>query len=244
MGVWEALTIAVAALATSALSAVAGMGGGLILLTVMVALVEPAVAIPLHGAIQIASNSTRALTLRQHVVWPVVVRHSLLLVPAGVLGLLAADALPADLGRALIGAFALVAVWFPRLITPNPAKPIAPNGFVAVGALQGFLNIPIGATGPMIAPFFRSALEQRHSFIATFAAAQTIGHVVKVGVFTADGLDLSAHLWVVALSAAAVIVGTKLGARVLDSISEETFGRIFKLALTVVAARLVIVYVF
>lgn len=239
---WETAAIATAALLTSALSAVAGMGGGLILLTVMVAFLEPTVAIPLHGAIQIVSNSSRAVTLRSAIEWPIVTRHVALLVPAGLAGLAVADRLPSDTGRVLIGVFALVAAWFPRVITPNPSREFPLNGFFGVGAVQGFINIPIGATGPMIAPFFRSALGARHHFIATFAAAQAIGHIVKVGLFTFDGLDLGDHIVLVASASVAVVIGTRLGARALDSISEDAFALIFKIALTLVATRLVVVY--
>ncbi|MCP3935980.1 MAG: sulfite exporter TauE/SafE family protein [Actinomycetia bacterium] len=237
---WEVLTIVVAALFTSALSAVAGMGGGLILLTIMLMFLEPAEAIPVHGAIQIASNSSRALRLRSNIDLTIVVRHVALLVPAGLLGLIAADRLPADAGRAIIGVFALTAVWFPRVITPRPSGGFPINGFIGVGAAQGFLNIPIGATGPMIAPFFRASLPQRHQFIATFATAQTIGHIVKVGLFTSDGLDLSGHLTLIAAAALAVVAGTMLGARMLDRISDEGFATLFKVTLTLIAVRLVV----
>jgi len=58
-----------AALATSVLSAVVGMAGGIVLLSVMLLFLDPLVAIPLHGAIQLVSNSSRSLIQREHVRW-------------------------------------------------------------------------------------------------------------------------------------------------------------------------------
>ena len=49
-----------AAFATSILSAVVGMAGGITLLAVMLLFLEPLAAIPLHGVIQLVSNSSRA----------------------------------------------------------------------------------------------------------------------------------------------------------------------------------------
>ena len=54
------------ALATSVLSAVVGMAGGITLLSVMLLFLEPLAAIPLHGVIQLVSNSSRAVIQRRH----------------------------------------------------------------------------------------------------------------------------------------------------------------------------------
>lgn len=58
MDAQTAILIVVAFL-TSALSGVVGMGGGMLLLSVMAACFPPAVLIPLHGAVQFVSNGVR-----------------------------------------------------------------------------------------------------------------------------------------------------------------------------------------
>ena len=47
------------AIATAILSAIVGMAGGIVLLTVMLLFFEPIVAIPLHGLVQLVSNGSR-----------------------------------------------------------------------------------------------------------------------------------------------------------------------------------------
>ena len=120
----EALDLAIlgtAALLTSALTAVAGLGGGIILLTLLLLYFEPVVALPLHGAIQLVSNALRTVIQRRFVEWPIVTRFALLLIPAGLIGLRVVTALPAEVVRAAIGVFALVATWWPRaLLQPSP----------------------------------------------------------------------------------------------------------------------------
>ena len=87
--------LALAALATSILSAVVGMAGGITLLSVMLLAVEPLVAIPLHGVVQLVSNSSRAVIQRGHLRWDIIGRFCVFLLPMGFVGLAIAQALPA-----------------------------------------------------------------------------------------------------------------------------------------------------
>ncbi|MDH3212584.1 MAG: hypothetical protein OEM05_08875, partial [Myxococcales bacterium] len=67
MELFELSVLCAAALATSVLSAIVGMAGGITLLSVMLLFLEPLVAIPLHGVIQLVSNATRTAIQRRHV---------------------------------------------------------------------------------------------------------------------------------------------------------------------------------
>ena len=60
LGGFEIAILGAAALATSVLSAIVGMAGGITLLTVMLVFLDPLVAIPVHGAVQMVSNSSRS----------------------------------------------------------------------------------------------------------------------------------------------------------------------------------------
>ena len=77
----ELLIVALAALLGSAITAIAGLGGGILLLSVLLQFLDPLEAIPVHAVIQLASNSSRALILRRDVDWGVVARFSLFLLP-------------------------------------------------------------------------------------------------------------------------------------------------------------------
>ncbi len=64
----ETIILTLAAFATSILSAVIGMGGGVTLLGIMAILIpEGYMVVALHGVIQLVSNSTRTAVYRQHV---------------------------------------------------------------------------------------------------------------------------------------------------------------------------------
>ena len=64
----EQIILIIAALITSSISAVIGMGGGIILLGIMAILIpEGYMVIALHGIIQMVSNGTRTFVFRDHI---------------------------------------------------------------------------------------------------------------------------------------------------------------------------------
>jgi len=230
------------ALLTAVLSAVVGMAGGIVLLSVMLLFFEPLAAIPLHGAVQLVSNGSRTWIQRSHVDWPIVWRYALPLVPMGFIGLAIAWSLSPPLARGLIGAFVLVATWAPGwlVIGTHPEQIDRGRRFVLLGGVVGVLNMTVGATGPLIAPFFLNLGLSRQALIGTKAACQTLGHVVKIAIYGVAGFVFSAWLGPLALLSAAVVVGTWLGSRILGHVSEQAFVRLYKTVLTLVALRLVL----
>jgi len=238
----ELLIVGLAALFGSAITAVAGLGGGILLLSVLLQFLDPLEAIPIHAVIQLASNSSRGLILRRDVDWGVVARFSLLLLPFGVLGLFVASAFPVTLGRIFIALFALVLVWWPQgLAKISSLLGGGRRSFVPLGAIAGFLNIPFGVTGPAIAPVFRRELPVRTAMVATFAMAQTSGHLAKIVLFAGIGFVYGDQLGLIAVGVTSVVVGTWCGTRVLKQLSEVFFGRLFRFALTAIALRVLFV---
>ena len=99
---FEVVVVGIAAFLTSILSAVAGLGGGVILLLVIAQFVAPTVAIPIQGSIQLVSNGSRAALLRHQISWPVVGWVSILLFPASLIGVAVATSLPDDVVRLVL----------------------------------------------------------------------------------------------------------------------------------------------
>jgi len=234
--------LAAAALATAILSAVVGMAGGITLLSVMLLFLEPLVAIPLHGAVQLVSNSSRTVIQRKHVERGILLRYAALLLPLSFVGVEFAQRLPASLTRALIGVFVLAATWAPGLVLlgahPERAEPT--RRFLLLGAVAGFLNPTIGATGPLIAPFFLNLGLDRRALVGTKAACQAAGHLAKLVAFGVVGFAYTAWLAPLAILSAAVVIGTWIGSRILDHVSELWFTRLYQGVLTLIALRLIL----
>ena len=232
----------VAAFATSVLSAILGMAGGIVLLSIMVLFFEPVAAIALHGLIQLVSNTSRAVIQRQHVEWSYTWRFALLLLPLGLLAVQLAYALPSHLSRVLIGVFVLLATWRPSwlLLGTHPDEILPGRRFVLLGGVVGFLGPLVGATGPLAAAFFLNLGLSRRGIVGTKAATQTLGHISKTIVFGVAGFAFRDYVAVLLAMWAAVVCGTWLGSRLLERVNEQTFQWLYRGTLTLVALRLVL----
>src|SRR5688572_17056920 len=103
-------------LATSVLSGVLGMAGGMVLLAVL-----------------LSSNASRAWFLREHVRARVLWRFVLPLLPAAALGVFLLGRLPPAVGRVLIGVFVLGATLRPASTGAAAERRIAPERLLPVG---------------------------------------------------------------------------------------------------------------
>lgn len=232
----EIALIALAAGVGAALTSVAGLGGGTLTLAVMLRYVDPLDAVALHGVIQLVSNSSRTAALRAHVRWQIAGRFTALLLPAGVAGLYFAQWLPADPARLAIVVFALTAAWLPHVAGfVTGAMGGSRAALFVTGALAGFAQMTIGVVGPAIAPLFRHHVREPVGAVATFSAAQTCAHGVKVLLFVVTGFAYNLNVSLLVWAAAAVVAGTVVGTSVLRVVSEQIWDVTFKLALTAVA---------
>jgi uncharacterized membrane protein YfcA len=234
--------LAVVAFLTSILSAVVGFAGGMVLLSTMLLFLDPLFAIPLHAVVQLVSNGSRSYIQRAHIDWSIVWRFALPLLPTGVIGLWILQSLSPSMARAMIGAFVLLATWAPQLLLlgVHPENISQGKRFLALGAVVGAVNVTVGATGPLIAPFFLNLGLCRHAIVGTKATCQAISHVVKIVVFGVVGFAFARYALPLLLLCAAVVAGTWIGSQVLGRVSERLFLVLYKGVITVVALRLVL----
>jgi uncharacterized membrane protein YfcA len=239
----ELILLWVVAFVTAVLSAIVGMAGGITLLAIMLLFLPPLLAIPLHGVIQLASNGSRAWIQRQHVDRGILQRFGLLLLPMGAVGIAVAQELPEAVVRAAIGVFVLMATWAPGalLLGTHPENIDRNRRFLGLGAAAGFLNVTIGATGPMIAPFFLNLDLDRRELVGTKAGCQVLGHLSKILLFGLAGFAFEEHLPLLLGATIGVVAGTWLGSRLLDRVSETHFGILYRSVLTLIALRLIMV---
>jgi uncharacterized membrane protein YfcA len=234
---WSAL--AVVTVATSILSGILGMAGGMLLLTVLLLRLDPLVAIPVHGMVQLVANGSRAWFLRAHVQARPIWLFALPLLPAGALGLWVLGLLDPEIGRILIGAFVLGATWWPR--TPKAADRSRAERWLPLGgALCGFGSTLVGATGPLFAPFILALELSPQSTVGTMAACQVFQHATKVLLFGVTGFDFQRYaLPAIGLSACAIL-GSAVGTHWLDRVPREAFKRIVRAVLSLLALQLIV----
>jgi uncharacterized protein len=234
---WCLLTVV--AFGTSIVSGLLGMAGGLILLSALLWKLEPVVAVPVHGLVQLVANASRAWFLRQHVSWKAVARFAWPLLPAGALGLLLLQRIPPAVGRILIGVFVLGATWLPKSTRTGQAAPHAWQALPLGGALVGFFSTLVGATGPLLGPFILGLDLGPTGTIGTLAGCQIFQHGSKVLLFGLGGFDFGAYLlWTLALCVAA-LGGTAVATRWLKEVKPTTFKLMIRLVISALSLQLV-----
>jgi uncharacterized membrane protein YfcA len=230
--------LVVAAGVTATLSGVLGMGGGMTLLGIMTALLPAPVVVPIHGAVQLASNFTRTLVFIREVKWRVFAVYAgpMTLGVYGASQVWSGDKL--SMFKPAIGVF--LVLW----LISRRHKPTLRNVplwvFFPLGLVVGFLNIFVGATGPFIAPFFLRDDFTKEQVIATKAVCQAWAHLLKIPAFLSLGFDYGPWLKTLGVLVLAVVAGTMFGKWLLSRISRAGFERLFLGLLAAIAAYLIL----
>lgn len=230
----DALLIGVACL-TSLLTAITGIGGGLLLLSVMVQFLTPAAALPVHGVVQLASNASRAAFGWRHVRWELVGSYALGAFIGAMLGSRVVVALDPDPFRILLGVCVLVLTWMPRFETRRRL----PGRFLLVGGGVSFLSMFLGAIGPLSAPFFLRENLKRDALVVTHAACLSFLHAFKVLAFLTAGFTLSSHAVLLVGMPVAATLGSWIGTGFRGRLSERLFRHVFRILVTLLGSRLI-----
>ncbi|QQR91405.1 MAG: sulfite exporter TauE/SafE family protein [Myxococcales bacterium] len=229
--------LAIAALLTSALSAVLGMGGGLTLVGVMTVLLPAKDVVPLHGAVQLISNFTRVMVFLRHVYWKIFFIYAPSLIPGITLAAYLWSGSKLDGLKPFIGLFILAFLYWRH--HKRKFKQLKLWVFVPVALITGFLAIFVGAIGPFLAPFFLRDDLEKEQIIATKAICQMWTHIFKIPAFLAFGFPYQDHVPLLLTLVACVMMGTLLGKRLLSRIPQHVFIRLFEGVLGVLALYLV-----
>lgn len=234
---WQALAIIATSFIGSALTASLGIGGGLLLIAVISTLAPTPAVIPVHGAIMVGSNASRAGLLFQQID-----RHIIFWFAVGAgFGALAGaqivTSLPATLVRGSIAGFILFSQWGPQIKTVG----LGPRAYALAGALSTFLTLFVGASGPFMTSVIAKASHlTRQGLIATAGACMTLQHSLKVMVFILAGFAYAPWLPLIIAALASGFCGTFLGTRLLQNMPEKLFRTVLKWLLTVLAIYLLV----
>ena len=228
------------ALATSTLTAVAGIGGGMILIAFMPGLLPAAAIIPVHGIVQLFSNSSRAFFGWRNIHWG--------FTTAFVAGSFVGGSIAADVTTEinleyiplLIAAYILLTVWGPKLQFKK-----TPRGeFFTIGLLQTGLSMIVGATGPLGQAAMLAKGLQRDALVVTGAFMMTFTHLIKILLFGFLGFSFIAHWQIILGMSIGVICGAYIGTHIRYKTPEALFRNVMKWLLTFLALRMIVITVF
>jgi uncharacterized membrane protein YfcA len=216
--------LAISALATSFVSGILGMAGGMILMGILLALMPLPAAMMLHGITQLASNGGRAFLWRGDVDWRVFRGYALGSLVA--IGAFAVVQLVASKPIALIvlGVTPFVSLALPEKLHLNVERR---GHSAASGLICTILSLTSGISGPILDVFFVRSKMTRHAVVATKAMTQSFSHLLKIGYFGGlVGIDRGLlDPWIAGMMVLLAFAGTQLSRRVLERMNDESFRR-------------------
>lgn len=231
-----ALAFVIVSFFTSAFNATFGIGGGIVILVLLLQILPPSLAIPLHGLIQLGSNTGRALLMRRSVCVGIFQWFAIGAVLGVGLASLVFVNLPTRWLTIALGLFILWSLWAPGLKVPS----VPDKAFFAIGAVASFFSMFLGATGPFVAAFWnQQRLGGRQGQVATHGAVMAVTHLLKCIAFGFLGFAFSEWLFFLIAVIAVGYAGTLTGRHWLSRVDEKTFTIGFKTVLTLMALRLI-----
>ena len=220
---------------SSMLTAVLGIGGGVLLISLMPGLLPAAAVVPVHGVVQLASNVSRALFALEHVEWRLFGAYVAGAAAGAAVGARFVVALPEGVLPLLLGAFILFVTWTPGLKTVR-----VPGRFFTTGAIQTFVSLFVGAAGPLVSPMLLREGLTRDRIVATHAVMMSALHALKLAAFAALGFAFGPYLPLLAGMVVSATLGSWAGTRLRAHVPEERFRFLFKGLLTLLALRLIL----
>lgn len=232
---WFALILLITSFGTSAISAAFGLGGGVLLIAIMGLGMPLAALVPVHGAVQLGSNAGRAmLQWRNATPWILVWFGA-----GSVLGTMFAGRLtlevPETLWRLSLGLFILIITWMPKPKFGKTAKPVV----FLNGVFAAILTMFFGATGPLVVSINAPHSKTRHGVVATHAIAMTMQHFLKIMMFGFLGFVFAPWVPLIVGMILTGYLGTILGTRLLDRLSEAIFRTALRTVVTALAVVLI-----
>jgi uncharacterized membrane protein YfcA len=219
--------------ATSFLSGIFGMAGGMILMGVLLALLPLPAAMALHAVAQIASNGWRGLLWIGHVRWRAAGAYII-----GCLLAMTAWAFVLYVPSKPLALFALGITPFLLYLLPEDLKPDPEN--LLHGAFYGAacmtLMLLTGVAGPLVDSYFLGGNLNRKQIVATKAICQVFGHAAKL-VYFGGLIEQAASVdpWLVGAVVMASMVGTALAKPVLERLSDTHYRTWAKRIITTIA---------
>ena len=216
-----ALIFVVAAIGLS-ISGVAGFGGGIVVLPVLVWVYSPEVAVPVVAILQIMGTGARIWLNREFINWKVAAWFVAGSTPFAILGSFLFISADAEVLTRIMGGGMIALVVLTQLPWSQKVR-MTLWGFLPLGAGSGFLAAVMGIPGPFAPVFYIAYGLKPREYMATFSLSMLMIQPPKLAVYGSGELvtplvvGLGLALGVVAVG------GAYFGAKALRRIPDRVF---------------------
>ena len=211
-------------------------GGAMIVLAVTTTVLPVSAVVPIHSTLLIGSTLSRAVVFRQHVDWRIAGPFLVGSIVAVAIGARIYFELPDSMIGVAIAIVMLVAIWLPGISW----RPRLRHPWAVVGFVHSLLSTLFAYGALLHAVILHTGLKRRE-ITGTMAVALTGMSLFKIVGYTLNGFDYRPFAAVIVLSVLAAFLGTWVGKRINDRVSESMFRFVFRALVTVTAIRLLYV---
>ncbi len=218
---------------TSIITAVVGIGGGLLLISILPFFLPTNALIPIHGLNQITSNISRAYFGYKDIQFHVLPKFLIgSLIGVGIfmsfLKMVSVTYIPL-----FLGIYILLSLWSQAF---NEAI-MKYESYYVIGFFQTGLSVIVGTTGQLTVTKLLKEFQDKNKVVATSAILMCITHLLKIIVFIYFGFVFRDYLDIVLSMAIGSILGSYIGTHVRDKIDGKKLIFILKIFLSLLAAK-------
>ena len=207
------------------IAGVAGFGGGVIMLPVLVWVLGVREAVPALTIAQLIGSVGRVWLYRREISWRVVMWFSLGALPTSAVGGFLFIQAPKELLIRILGASMLLIVAY--TLSPWGKKTKVPVwGFTPLGGLFGFMAAFLGIPGPFVAPFYLSYGLNAGAYLGTSSTDVMLTQFPKLAVFGGGSLFTQEAVSMGVIVGIMAFVGAYTGRWILGRIPDALFPKL------------------
>lgn len=221
---WGWLALGLGAIVASTIGGVAGFGTSVIMIPLIAWTLGVKATVPVLTVAMLLGNSARVWFSRHEIEGRVVAAFLVGAVPTGIVGAMLYSRADSEWISRILGAFMLLAVPMRRWLTAHGVR-VRLRHFPLIGGVFGFLSSLVGATGPIMSPFFLGYGLRRGGYIATDALCTVGTYITRGYVFHRYDLMTGPTVAVGLFLGVVMILGAWFGRQLLDRMSERAFLR-------------------
>ncbi len=230
------LILGIISFLTSTVAGVVGIGGGMMLITIMPSFIPVNALIPVHGLTQMSSNFSRAVFGYKDVQFEVIPKFLLgsfigIGIFAGILNFISLNYVPL-----FIGTYILLSLWSEKF---NEKIKRYESYFLA-GFFQTGLSVVVGATGPLTMTLLLKDYGDKNKVVATGAALMSISHILKVFVFMYFGFVFFDYIGIIVAMIIGAVAGSWAGTQLRDVIEGKKFLLFLKILLSALSIHVMV----
>ncbi|WP_438463467.1 sulfite exporter TauE/SafE family protein [Marinomonas sp. PE14-40] len=209
--------LSIFSLITSLITAIIGMGGGILLLALLPGLIPVNALIPVHGAVQLSSNFSRFVFDIKHTCLKPLIHFFIGSILGSYFGSRVLILINLEYIPLIMSVFILVILWLPikKILLSIPGR------YFSLGIVQTGLSLYVGATGPLSTSFLVKEGYSSREVIVTNAAINTLINIAKIIVFSSLGFVFYEYLIHITMMSIFAILGSYLGTRYRKKVNVE-----------------------